>query len=63
MEPVFPASTLGIPGSRLWVLDTGRASERYGGNKVRKLGHLLDDAVRTGATDVYTVGPVGSHHV
>lgn len=35
----------------------------YGGNKVRKLGPLLADAVARGATDVVTFGAVGSHHV
>jgi 1-aminocyclopropane-1-carboxylate deaminase/D-cysteine desulfhydrase-like pyridoxal-dependent ACC family enzyme len=35
----------------------------YGGNKVRKLEHLLAEARARGATQVVTVGVVGSHHV
>lgn len=34
----------------------------YGGNKVRKLTHLLADAREEGATDLITIGAVGSHH-
>lgn len=35
----------------------------YGGNKVRKLERLLDEARTRGAHKVVTVGAVGSHHV
>jgi 1-aminocyclopropane-1-carboxylate deaminase/D-cysteine desulfhydrase-like pyridoxal-dependent ACC family enzyme len=35
----------------------------YGGNKVRKLEHLLEDARARGAKRLVTVGAVGSHHV
>jgi 1-aminocyclopropane-1-carboxylate deaminase/D-cysteine desulfhydrase-like pyridoxal-dependent ACC family enzyme len=35
----------------------------YGGNKVRKLAALLEDAQHEGATRIVTIGGVGSHHV
>jgi 1-aminocyclopropane-1-carboxylate deaminase/D-cysteine desulfhydrase-like pyridoxal-dependent ACC family enzyme len=35
----------------------------YGGNKVRKLEHLLEEAKSRGAKRLVTVGAVGSHHV
>jgi 1-aminocyclopropane-1-carboxylate deaminase/D-cysteine desulfhydrase-like pyridoxal-dependent ACC family enzyme len=35
----------------------------YGGNKVRKLEYLLEDARARGARRLVTVGAVGSHHV
>ncbi len=35
----------------------------YGGNKVRKLEHLLDEARTRGVERIVTVGAVGSHHV
>jgi 1-aminocyclopropane-1-carboxylate deaminase/D-cysteine desulfhydrase-like pyridoxal-dependent ACC family enzyme len=35
----------------------------YGGNKVRKLEYLLEDARVRGAKRLVTVGAVGSHHV
>ncbi|MCB9673170.1 MAG: pyridoxal-phosphate dependent enzyme, partial [Alphaproteobacteria bacterium] len=47
----------------LWVKDEGRVHDRYGGNKVRKLAHLLADAEARGATDLVTAGALGSHHV
>lgn len=36
---------------------------RYGGNKVRKLEHILAEASARGATELVTVGAAGSHHV
>jgi 1-aminocyclopropane-1-carboxylate deaminase/D-cysteine desulfhydrase-like pyridoxal-dependent ACC family enzyme len=38
-------------------------SRRYGGNKVRKLEHLLEEARRRGAKRIVTLGAAGSHHV
>jgi D-cysteine desulfhydrase len=35
----------------------------YGGNKVRKIGRLLEHAKSRGAETVVTLGAVGSHHV
>lgn len=47
----------------LWVKDEGRVHASYGGNKIRKLVHLLADAEERGATDLVTTGAIGSHHV
>jgi 1-aminocyclopropane-1-carboxylate deaminase/D-cysteine desulfhydrase-like pyridoxal-dependent ACC family enzyme len=46
-----------------WVKRDDLLSPRYGGNKVRKLEHLLDEAQRRGAKRVVTMGAAGSHHV
>lgn len=46
----------------LWVKRDDRSSDRYGGNKVRKLEYLLADAVEAGAERVITTGVEGSHH-
>src|SRR5262249_31498345 len=35
----------------------------YGGNKVRKLVRLVEEAKRRGAKRVLTIGAAGSHHV
>ena len=50
------------PVERLWVKHEDAADSRYGGNKVRKLEHLLAVAARRGGP-VLTAGAVGSHHV
>lgn len=50
-------------GSDVWVKRDDLTHPRYGGNKVRKLGRLLAAARARGATDVVTLGAVGSHHV
>jgi 1-aminocyclopropane-1-carboxylate deaminase/D-cysteine desulfhydrase-like pyridoxal-dependent ACC family enzyme len=47
---------------RLWVQRDDLTDSRYGGNKVRKLEHLLAIAARRGGP-VLTAGAVGSHHV
>jgi D-cysteine desulfhydrase len=47
---------------RLWVQRDDLTDSRYGGNKVRKLEHLLAIAARRGGT-VLTAGATGSHHV
>ncbi len=44
----------------LYILDEGACSPAYGGNKVRKLEHILAGA---GSADVITMGAAGSHHV
>lgn len=54
---------LSVDGRELWLKDDGRISEVYGGNKPRKLIHLLCDARRRGARRLVTIGAVGSHHV
>ncbi len=51
------------PTHELWLKDDGQICQAYGGNKPRKLVHLLDDARRRGAKRLVTTGAVGSHHV
>jgi D-cysteine desulfhydrase len=46
----------------LWVQRDDLTDSRYGGNKVRKLEHLLAIAARRGGL-VLTAGATGSHHV
>ncbi|MBI5518395.1 MAG: pyridoxal-phosphate dependent enzyme [Deltaproteobacteria bacterium] len=50
-------------GRDVFVKRDNATHPRYGGNKVRKLEYLLADARRQGATDLVTMGAVGSHHV
>ena len=47
----------------VWVKRDDLSSERYGGNKVRKLERVLDRARRLGKRRVLTFGAAGSHHV
>ena len=47
---------------RLWVQRDDLTDSRYGGNKVRKLEHLLAIAARRGGP-ILTAGAIGSHHV
>lgn len=47
---------------RLWVQRDDLSDSRYGGNKVRKLEHLLAIAARRGGP-ILTAGAIGSHHV
>lgn len=61
--PVRPLSGPGVPDGALWVKDEAASGALYGGNKVRKLELLLDDAVGRGRGHVATIGGVGSHHV
>jgi D-cysteine desulfhydrase len=49
--------------NELWLKDDSLICAVYGGNKPRKLVHLLDDAVKRGAKRLVTVGALGSHHV
>ncbi|MCK6507825.1 pyridoxal-phosphate dependent enzyme [Myxococcota bacterium] len=50
------------PGARLFLKREDLAGQEYGGNKVRKLEHLLATA-RDQGRPVLTTGAVGSHHV
>jgi D-cysteine desulfhydrase len=52
-----------LDNRELWVKDEGRIHPLYGGNKPRKLQHLLEDALKRRARHLVTVGVVGSHHV
>ena len=48
--------------SRLLVKHDEKSGELYGGNKLRKLDHLLGGALNRGAEFVATFGAIGSHH-
>jgi D-cysteine desulfhydrase len=61
--PVELLSALSTAACSLWIKRDDLSNPTYGGNKVRKLAHLLDDAKNCGATRIVTVGGVGSHHV
>ncbi len=61
--PVERLDALSKPGATLWVKRDDRSSPIYGGNKVRKLDHVLADARARGATRLVTIGAAGSHHV
>ena len=50
-------------GREVWVKHDNATHPRYGGNKVRKLEHLLEEARAEGATHLLTAGAAGSHHV
>jgi 1-aminocyclopropane-1-carboxylate deaminase/D-cysteine desulfhydrase-like pyridoxal-dependent ACC family enzyme len=49
--------------TRIWMKCDDVAGEAYGGNKVRKLEHLLAEAQSRGATRLLAAGAAGSHHV
>lgn len=57
------AETLGLPPGSLLAKRDDLTSDVYGGNKVRKLERLLDEARAKGARRIVTIGAVGSHHV
>lgn len=61
--PVNELAALSRPGSALWIKHDDLTHPIYGGNKVRKIGRLLDDARRRGKDTIVTVGAIGSHHV
>jgi 1-aminocyclopropane-1-carboxylate deaminase/D-cysteine desulfhydrase-like pyridoxal-dependent ACC family enzyme len=61
--PLHRLAELSAPGCDLWVKRDDLTHDVYGGNKVRKLEHLLAAARKSGATTLVTVGASGSHHV
>ena len=54
------AAELGL--RRLWIKRDDLCAEPYGGNKVRKLEHLLADALGQGCDASLTFGAAGSNH-
>lgn len=54
------AAKLGI--RRLWIKRDDLCARPYGGNKVRKLEHLLADALEQNCDAVVTYGAAGSNH-
>ncbi|MGH7270443.1 MAG: 1-aminocyclopropane-1-carboxylate deaminase/D-cysteine desulfhydrase [Polyangiaceae bacterium] len=61
--PVQRVEALSTPGCDFWVKRDDQTNRELGGNKVRKLEHLLADALEHGAKRLVTVGAAGSHHV
>jgi len=61
--PVECFEQLSTAKTALWVKRDDLTHSLYGGSKVRKLGPLLADALRSGATRIVTLGALGSHHV
>ena len=61
IEPLSGLSQgFGLP--HLFIKREDLSSELYGGNKVRKLGFLLAEAVHQKKQAVLTTGAIGSHH-
>jgi D-cysteine desulfhydrase len=65
VEGPTPVRPLEIPGvsASLWCKRDDESSERFGGNKLRKLEWLLGEARAQGATHLVTGGADGSNHV
>jgi 1-aminocyclopropane-1-carboxylate deaminase/D-cysteine desulfhydrase-like pyridoxal-dependent ACC family enzyme len=61
--PVQRLSSLSTSDSELWVKRDDLTSDVYGGNKVRKLEHILERARERSARRIVTFGAAGSHHV
>ena len=47
----------------LWLKDDSHVHPVHGGNKCRKLVHILEQASSRGKSEVITFGAAGSHHV
>ncbi len=62
--PVQEAGALAEAASAesVWIKRDDLSGVPYGGNKVRKLEFLLGDAIARGASRVWTLGAIGSHH-
>jgi len=54
---------LSTESTGLWVKRDDATNDVYGGNKVRKLEHLIRTASERGARRILTFGAAGSHHV
>lgn len=61
--PVEHLQALSNAKTALWVKRDDLTHAVYGGNKVRKLEHLLADAKARGKRRILTLGAAGSHHV
>jgi D-cysteine desulfhydrase len=60
--PVRRLAALETRAVELWLKDDGAVHPLYGGNKVRKLELLLQQARACGARRILTAGTAGSHH-
>lgn len=61
--PVERIAKLSTNSTSFWVKRDDLTHPVYGGNKVRKLEHLLADAKERGKKRILTIGAAGSHHV
>jgi 1-aminocyclopropane-1-carboxylate deaminase/D-cysteine desulfhydrase-like pyridoxal-dependent ACC family enzyme len=61
--PVRRLAALSSRDTDLYLKHDGQPHAIYGGNKLRKIGRLLEDARRSGKTKIVTIGAIGSHHV
>jgi 1-aminocyclopropane-1-carboxylate deaminase/D-cysteine desulfhydrase-like pyridoxal-dependent ACC family enzyme len=61
--PVERIQKLSTTTCSFWVKRDDLTHPTYGGNKVRKLEHLLADAKQRGKKRILTIGAAGSHHV
>lgn len=61
--PVERLERLSSERTTLWVKRDDLTSKLYGGNKVRKLDHILAEARARGRERLVTFGAAGSHHV
>jgi 1-aminocyclopropane-1-carboxylate deaminase/D-cysteine desulfhydrase-like pyridoxal-dependent ACC family enzyme len=61
--PVQRLSSLSTDDGELWVKRDDLTNDAYGGNKVRKLEHILERARQRSARRILTFGAAGSHHV
>jgi 1-aminocyclopropane-1-carboxylate deaminase/D-cysteine desulfhydrase-like pyridoxal-dependent ACC family enzyme len=59
----YPTPVQHVPSLGLWVKRDDLVAPRYGGNKVRKLEHLLADAKAQGKKRIVTIGAAGSHQI
>jgi D-cysteine desulfhydrase len=58
-----PGIERGPRSTEIWLKDDGVTAAAYGGNKVRKLAHLLSRALERKSRRIVTFGAAGSHHV
>ena len=49
--------------AQIWIKREDQCGEQYGGNKVRKLEYILNEAQKKGAKTVFSIGALGSNHV
>ncbi|MBK6694525.1 MAG: pyridoxal-phosphate dependent enzyme [Myxococcales bacterium] len=63
VERVLVGSGAGSGANALWIKRDDVTHADYGGNKVRKLEHVLQEAAQKGHRKLLTVGAAGSHHV
>jgi 1-aminocyclopropane-1-carboxylate deaminase/D-cysteine desulfhydrase-like pyridoxal-dependent ACC family enzyme len=62
--PVHRLENLGksVGYENLWIKRDDKTSDKYGGNKVRKLEFILADALRTKRRTIVTYGGLGTNH-